>query len=78
MLDVLAPVQAEIAAGGSELLSRVRRRALDAAAATTPMRATKGRASFLGERSIGHMDPGARSSAIIIEALCDALEAEHA
>jgi dihydroxyacetone kinase-like protein len=38
------------------------------------MRATKGRAAFLGERSIGHMDPGARSSEIIIEALSHFLD----
>ena len=40
-----------------------------AAAATVPMRATRGRASFLGERSIGHMDPGARSSELIVHAI---------
>ena len=34
-----------------------------------------GRASFLGERSIGHMDPGARSSALIVAAICDVMEA---
>ncbi len=38
------------------------------------MKAIRGRASFLGERSIGHMDPGARSSQIMIEAVCDVLE----
>ena len=37
-----------------------------AAEATVPMKAIRGRASFLGERSIGHMDPGARSSALMI------------
>jgi dihydroxyacetone kinase-like protein len=36
------------------------------------MRATRGRASFLGERSVGHVDPGAQSSALMIAALCDA------
>jgi dihydroxyacetone kinase-like protein len=45
-----------------------------ALAATAPMRATKGRAAFLGERSIGHLDPGARSSALLIEAVCDVLD----
>lgn len=39
------------------------------AEATTPMQARKGRASYLGERSIGHQDPGATSAAIIIAAL---------
>jgi dihydroxyacetone kinase-like protein len=38
------------------------------------MKAIRGRASFLGERSIGHMDPGARSSEIMIGAVCDVLE----
>jgi dihydroxyacetone kinase-like protein len=37
------------------------------------MRATRGRASFLGDRSIGHMDPGARSSSLMIASLCDEL-----
>jgi phosphoenolpyruvate---glycerone phosphotransferase subunit DhaL len=39
-----------------------------------PMKATRGRASFLGDRSIGHMDPGARSSELMVEAVCDVLE----
>jgi dihydroxyacetone kinase-like protein len=38
------------------------------------MRAIRGRASFLGERSIGHMDPGARSSALIVDAVADVME----
>ena len=38
-----------------------------------PMRAIRGRASFLGERSIGHVDPGARSAALVVAAICDAL-----
>jgi dihydroxyacetone kinase-like protein len=42
--------------------------ALNAAEATIPMQAQRGRAAFLGERSIGHMDPGARSSALLIAA----------
>lgn len=77
MLDVLVPVHEELAAGGPELRERVRARAQAAADATIPMKATKGRASFLGERSIGHMDPGARSSALMIGVVCDVLEAEH-
>jgi dihydroxyacetone kinase-like protein len=43
------------------------------AEATVPMRARKGRASYLGERSIGHQDPGATSAAIILEALSHAV-----
>jgi phosphoenolpyruvate---glycerone phosphotransferase subunit DhaL len=42
------------------------------AAATVPMRALKGRASYLGPRSVGHMDPGAASTALILAALRDA------
>lgn len=74
MLDVLAPAQAELAAGGADPGGRVKRRAAAAAEATVPMKATKGRASFLGERSVGHLDPGARSSSLIIAAICEALE----
>ncbi len=73
MLDVLAPVQAELAAGGAALPDRLRRRAFDAAVATTPMKAVRGRASVLGERSIGHMDPGARSSCLMVAAVCDVI-----
>jgi len=40
-----------------------------AAAATIPLVAKKGRASYLGERSAGHLDPGAESSSLLIEAL---------
>jgi dihydroxyacetone kinase-like protein len=73
MLDVLAPVTAELASGKASFDS-IRKVAADAAAATVPMKATRGRASFLGDRSIGHMDPGSRSSQLIIEAICDVLE----
>jgi dihydroxyacetone kinase-like protein len=72
MLDVLAPVQEELAQGAAPV--RLRERAAEAAEATTPMKATKGRASFLGDRSIGHMDPGARSSALMIAAVCQVME----
>jgi len=73
MLDVLAPVQAAIAAGASA--ASVKATALKAAEATVPMLALRGRASFLGDRSKGHMDPGARSSALIVATLCDAVGA---
>jgi len=73
MLDVLGPVAAELAADSASFAS-VRRTAAEAAAATIPMKAIRGRASFLGERSIGHMDPGARSSHIMIKAVADCLE----
>jgi dihydroxyacetone kinase-like protein len=41
---------------------------------TIPLVATKGRASYLGERSAGHQDPGATSSYLILRALAEALE----
>jgi phosphoenolpyruvate---glycerone phosphotransferase subunit DhaL len=74
MLDVLVPALETLRAGGPDLAVRLRETAGRAAAATVPMRATKGRAAFLGERSVGHMDPGARSSQIIIETLSVFLE----
>ena len=73
MLDVLVPVQELLA--GDATFSAVADRAHAAAAATIPMKATRGRASFLGDRSIGHMDPGARSSALIVDAAASALGA---
>ncbi|MFO1122214.1 MAG: dihydroxyacetone kinase subunit DhaL [Hyphomicrobiales bacterium] len=73
MLDVLGPVADHLASGTASLDS-VRQLAAASAAATVPMKAIRGRASFLGERSIGHMDPGARSSQIMITAVCDVLE----
>lgn len=74
MLDVLVPTLEILRAGSPDLAARLRETAARAAAATIPMRATKGRAAFLGERSVGHMDPGARSSQIIVEALSSFLE----
>ena len=47
--------------------------AADGRDATEPMQALKGRASYLGERSVGHLDPGAASSALLVAALADAL-----
>ena len=74
MLDVLAPVHAAMGTGGDDLPARLRTTAQAAAESTIPMRAIRGRASFLGERSIGHMDPGARSCALIIGAIADVME----
>lgn len=71
MLDVLVPVCEALVAG--EATDRLPMVAAEAADATVPMQAVKGRASFLGERSIGHMDPGARSSALMVTAVCNAL-----
>lgn len=76
MLDVLVPSLDELRAGkGREVLRQVRERAGRAAQETVPMIARRGRASFLGERSQGHMDPGARSSQLIVGAVCNYLEA---
>ena len=80
MLDVLVPTLYALEAGAADgaaigqLTAKLHAVTADALAATAPMRATKGRASFLGERSIGHLDPGARSSALLIEAVCDVLD----
>jgi dihydroxyacetone kinase-like protein len=76
MLDVLVPSLDELRGGeGKEVLRQVRERAASAAEETVPMIARRGRASFLGERSQGHMDPGARSSQLIVGAVCNYLEA---
>jgi dihydroxyacetone kinase-like protein len=75
LLDVLDPVQKLLAAGGSDLPARVRECAFDSARATARMEAIRGRASFLGERALGHVDPGSRSMALIIGAICDSLGA---
>ena len=75
MLDVLVPSLDQLRmANGVSSLRDVRKRAHEAAVQTIPMIARRGRASFLGERSQGHMDPGARSSELIVAAVCDFLE----
>ena len=80
MYDALAPAMGafeEALASGAEP-DVAARAAADAAAAgrdaTEPMLALKGRASYLGERSVGHVDPGAASSALLLAALADTLE----
>jgi dihydroxyacetone kinase-like protein len=70
MLDVLIPVAEALATGGDGCAAAIKARAFSAADATVPMKAIRGRASFLGERSIGHMDPGARSAALMVAAVC--------
>jgi dihydroxyacetone kinase-like protein len=74
MLDVLFPVLGVLREGGDGMAARLKATARAAADKTIPMRAIRGRASFLGERSIGHMDPGARSSALIVDAVADVME----
>ena len=81
MLDALVPAHtaglAAVEAGGDiDTVVRVMADAAEAgAAATVPMLATKGRASYLGERSVGHQDPGATSAALLLRALADAVAA---
>jgi phosphoenolpyruvate---glycerone phosphotransferase subunit DhaL len=77
MLDVLVPVLEVLrtARGRTDLVHRVSAVADEAVDRTAPMLATKGRAAFLGARSIGHIDPGARSSCILVHAVCNTLEA---
>ncbi|MFG3531353.1 dihydroxyacetone kinase subunit DhaL [Streptomyces sp. NPDC047917] len=72
MLDALLP--AAEAVGTS--FTAAREAAEAGALATVPMQARKGRASYLGERSIGHQDPGATSSALLIAALADTAAAD--
>ncbi len=74
MVDALAPAVDALRAAlaGGQGLSDILRVAADAAeqgaADTIPMLATKGRASYLGERSIGHQDPGATSISLLLRA----------
>ncbi|TGQ56921.1 dihydroxyacetone kinase subunit L [Mesorhizobium sp. M1C.F.Ca.ET.193.01.1.1] len=72
MLDVLQPVYEALAQG--KTASEIVDAADHAAEATVPMKALRGRASFLGQRSIGHMDAGARSTALLVRAVAEAIE----
>jgi len=74
LLDVLDPVQKLLSAGGDNIVARVRQCGFDSAEATAQIDATRGRASFLGDRALGHVDPGSRSMALIIAAVCDGLQ----
>ncbi len=80
MVDAWTPAleAARAAAGKGSTPAAVLRAAAEAAAlgaeATIPLQATKGRASYLGERSIGHKDPGATSTAYILGAAADTAE----
>ncbi|WP_455362627.1 dihydroxyacetone kinase subunit DhaL [Streptomyces sp. SYSU K21746] len=67
MLDALVPAVDALATS----YEAARDAAENGALATVPMQARKGRASYLGERSIGHQDPGATSSALIVAALAE-------
>jgi phosphoenolpyruvate---glycerone phosphotransferase subunit DhaL len=71
MLDVLYPVAEALTQGHSK--AEIVAAAAREVAATRDRKAIRGRASFLGDRSIGHIDPGARSSALIVEAVAEIL-----
>ncbi len=77
MLDALLPAvtagrEASDAGGDAGAVTGSMADAAEAgASATIPLLATKGRASYLGERSIGHQDPGATSAALLLRALAD-------
>jgi phosphoenolpyruvate---glycerone phosphotransferase subunit DhaL len=79
MIDALTPasqaLQDGLAAGHSleEAVAAAAQAAQRGAESTVPMQARKGRASYLGERSIGHQDPGATSAAILMAALAHAV-----
>ncbi|MFC8938584.1 dihydroxyacetone kinase subunit DhaL [Streptomyces griseoincarnatus] len=68
MIDALLPAVDAL----GESFAAARDAAREGAVATTPMLARKGRASYLGDRSIGHQDPGATSSALLVAALLEA------
>lgn len=72
LLDVLYPVHAEVVSRAA--LGGIADRAKTAAWATKAMEARRGRAAFLGERSIGHVDPGAFSCALLTMAICGYLK----
>ena len=74
MIDVMVPVLEILKDTQGNLPARLCSAAKDAANATIPVRAQRGRASFLGERSVGHMDPGARSASLMICAVVDVME----
>lgn len=72
LLDVLHPVRDAVADGADP--ARVAEVAHEAMRATGGLAAQKGRASFLGDRAEGHVDPGSRSAQLVIAALCGALD----
>ncbi|MFE0629153.1 dihydroxyacetone kinase subunit DhaL [Streptomyces sp. NPDC058864] len=84
MLDALVPAVEALSfaldkgAGLAEALSAAAIAADEGALATVPMQARKGRASYLGERSIGHQDPGAASSALLVGTLAGAAREDAA
>ena len=78
MLDVLIPVSQEMNKLSEEqdlklIAKKIKETAEKGMLATKDLIATKGRSSFLGERAKGHIDPGARSSQLAIEAICNTI-----
>lgn len=75
MVDALTPAVAAFENAAGEGFAAAARAALDAAEkgaeATVPLQARKGRASYLGPRSVGHLDPGAASTVLLFRALAD-------
>jgi dihydroxyacetone kinase-like protein len=75
MVDALVPASSAMAAavksggGLAEAVRAAASAAFDGARATMPLEARKGRASYLGPRSVGHQDPGATSTALLLSAL---------
>jgi dihydroxyacetone kinase-like protein len=82
MVDALEPAvrvlreRFESGSSAAEALAAAGTAAEEGMHATVPLQASKGRASYLGERSIGHQDPGATSTALILAALADSVAAE--
>ncbi|MDQ0840780.1 MULTISPECIES: dihydroxyacetone kinase subunit DhaL [unclassified Streptomyces] len=74
MLDALEPAVAALG-DSTRTFAAAREAAESGATATVPLQARKGRASYLGERSIGHQDPGATSSALLLAALAETADA---
>jgi dihydroxyacetone kinase-like protein len=75
MVDALTPAvaaAAQVDGSVAALLSAAADAAAEGAKSTVPMVARKGRASYLGERSAGHLDPGARSTELLLRAFADA------
>ena len=75
MVDAWLPALAALREGGDlgEALTRSADAAEEGMKATTPMEARKGRASYLGPRSIGHQDPGATSTYLLLRAAAETL-----
>jgi dihydroxyacetone kinase-like protein len=79
MLDALKPALEALRGAGDDdpaaALGRAAQAAQQGMEATVPMVARKGRASYLGERSAGHQDPGATSSHLLLKSAAEAVGA---